>query len=147
MPVTGGTTFQFMGQDRSVCTDFHTEVSLHSHTMYSEESLETISHYTAKVPYLNRAIGFEGAQLRREGGEFDFYDAFWTPPLSPRRAYRPEERQIQTEFQLPALVSIADHDDIQRRDSAAGLRKLSARTYLNGMEHPVWHNILSSRRR
>lgn len=107
------TSYQFMWRDRAICGDFRAGISLHSHTMYSEESLETISHYTGKVPYLNSAIGFEGAQFQREGNKLDFHHAFWTPPLSPRRAFRLEERQIQTQFQLPGLVSITDHDDIR----------------------------------
>ena len=110
---TGATTFQFMPRDRSVGSEFRAGVSLHSHTMYSEESLGTISHYMAKAPYLNRAIRFEGAEFEQEGGQPDFRHAFWTPPLSPRQACQLEERQIQTQFQLPGLVSITDHDDIR----------------------------------
>jgi hypothetical protein len=113
MPVTGCTTFQFLWRDRSICSDFRTGVSLHSHTIYSEESLETIARYTARVPCLNRAIGFEGGEFEREGEQLDFRHAFWTPPLSPQRSYRLEERQIQAQFDLPGLVSITDHDDMR----------------------------------
>jgi hypothetical protein len=102
-----------MWRDRSICSDFRAGVSLHSHTMYSEESLETIAHYTAQVPCLNRAIGFEGAEFQAEGERLDFRYAFWTPPLSPRQACRLEERQIEAQFQLPSIVSITDHDDIR----------------------------------
>jgi len=82
--------------------------------MYSEESLAMIPRYTAKVPYLGRAIRRHEAEYTvKNGRNFNFGHAFWTPPLAPRQAYRLEERQIQRQFELPALVSITDHDDIQ----------------------------------
>jgi hypothetical protein len=113
MAVAGGTTFQFMWRDCSINSGFRAGVSLHSHTMYSEESLETISRYTSKVPVVDRAIRLEGVEFGGAGDRLDFRNAFWTPPLSPRQACRLEERQIQTQFQLPGLVSISDHDDIR----------------------------------
>jgi hypothetical protein len=81
--------------------------------MYSEESLETISRYTAKLPYVGPAIRFEGAGFQGKGEGLDFRRAFWTPPLTPRQACRLEQRQIEAEFQIPGLVSITDHDDIR----------------------------------
>ena len=64
-----------------------------------------VPHYTAKVPYLGNAV-------RRQEG-FNFGDAYWTPPLSPRQAYRLEEKQIHRKLKLPALISLTDHDDIR----------------------------------
>jgi hypothetical protein len=110
---TGATTFQFMWRDRPVNKEFRAGISLHSHTLYSEESLETISRYTAKLPYVAHAIRFEGAEFPRTGERLNFRDAFWTPPLPPRQACRLEQRQIEAEFQIPGLVSITDHDDIR----------------------------------
>jgi hypothetical protein len=82
--------------------------------MYSEESLEMVPRYTAKVPYLGRAIRRQQAAYHGKHQEnFSFDDAFWTPPLAPRQAYRLEEKQIQRKFKLPALVSLTDHDDIR----------------------------------
>jgi hypothetical protein len=105
---------QFFWQDRSIHRDFCTGVSLHSHTMYSEESLEMIPRYTAKVPYLSSAIRRQSEEFNRKRGfDLDFANAFWTPPFSPRQAYRLEEKQIQRQFQLPGLVSLTDHDDIR----------------------------------
>jgi hypothetical protein len=105
---------QFLWRDRDIGVEFKAGVSLHSHTMYSEESLAMIPQYTAKVPYL-------GAAVRRHAEEYhvaksdrlDFGRAFWTPPLSPRQAQRLEEKQIQTAFHLPGFVSLTDHDDIR----------------------------------
>ena len=114
MCVTAATQVQFFWQDRSIHTDFRMGVSLHSHTMYSEESLEMIPRYTAKVPYLGAAIRRQSEEFNRKEGEvLNFANAFWTPPLAPRQAYRLEEKQIQRRFQLPGLVSLTDHDDIR----------------------------------
>jgi hypothetical protein len=114
MCVTTATRVQFFWEDRSIHRDFRTGVSLHSHTMYSEESLEMIPRYTAKVPYLGRAIRRQSEEFnRRNGFDLDFANAFWTPPFAPRQAYRLEEKQIQRQFQLPGIVSLTDHDDIR----------------------------------
>ncbi|MBV8895717.1 MAG: hypothetical protein JO051_04330, partial [Acidobacteriaceae bacterium] len=114
MCVTTTTRVQFFWHDRSIHRDFRTGVSLHSHTMYSEESLEMIPRYTAKVPYLGRAIRRQSEEFnRKKGFDLDFANAFWTPPFAPRQAYRLEEKQIQRQFQLPGLVSLTDHDDIR----------------------------------
>ncbi len=77
-----------------------------------------VPRYTARLPYLGRAIREQEAQYSaRKAQPFDFNCAFWTPPLTPRQAYRLEEKQIQRRFQLPGFVSLTDHDDIR----AAGL--------------------------
>ena len=82
--------------------------------MYSEESLDMVPRYTSRVPYLGAAIRRQQAEYgRQKGCELDFSDAFWTPPFAPRQAYRIEEKQIQRRFQLPALISLTDHDDIR----------------------------------
>lgn len=103
MPAQPKTTFQFFWRDRSVNADFASGVSLHSHTMYSEESLDSLPRYTEKVPIVRRALA----------ENVDYARAFWTPPLSPRQAHRLEEKQIQRQFHLPALVSLTDHDNIK----------------------------------
>jgi hypothetical protein len=105
MTTTPKSTFQFLWQTPAAPPEFRCGVSLHSHTMYSRESLSMVPHYTSKVPYL-------GAAVRRQEG-FNFDDAYWTPPLAPRQAYRLEEKQIQRKLKLPALISLTDHDDIR----------------------------------
>ncbi len=99
------TTFQFLWRDRAIDPQYRTGVSLHSHTLYSEESLDQICSYIARAPYLGRCI--------KSRDSFDFSRGYWTPPLPPRRAHRLEEKQIHRTFDLPALVSLTDHDDIQ----------------------------------
>jgi hypothetical protein len=107
------TKIQFFWQDRSISKDYRSGVSLHSHTMHSEESLEMIPRYTARVPYLGAAICRQEAEYQvKRGDRLDFRRAFWTPPLSPREAHRLEEKQIQSQFQVPGFVSLTDHDSI-----------------------------------
>lgn len=114
MPIGATTKIQFLWRDRAIPKDFRTGVSLHSHTMYSEESLELVPRYTEKVPFLGRTVRREVEELsQRNGFELNFAYAFFTPPLAPRQAYRLEEKQIQRQFQLPAMVSLTDHDDIR----------------------------------
>jgi hypothetical protein len=82
--------------------------------MYSEESLDMVPRYTGKIPYLGAAIGRQEDEYhRKKQKRFSFGDAFWTPPLAPRQAYRLEEKQIQRKFKLPGLISLTDHDDIR----------------------------------
>jgi len=114
MRVTATTQLQLFWRDSFVHKDFRSGVSLHSHTMYSEESLGMVPRYTAGVPYLGDAIRRQQAEYsRNKGRDFDFGRAFWTPPLAARQAYRLEEKQIQRRLQLPGLISITDHDDIR----------------------------------
>jgi hypothetical protein len=47
------------------------------------------------------------------GIELNYAASYWTPPLTPRLAFDLERHQIEDRLQLPALVSITDHDDIQ----------------------------------
>ncbi len=96
-------TFQFFWRDSSIHKDFRSGVSLHSHTMYSEESLDILPRYTGKIPVLKHALD----------ESVDYNRAYWTPPLSPRQAYRLEEKQITRKLQLPGLISITDHDNIK----------------------------------
>jgi hypothetical protein len=105
MTVTSKNSFQIFRRSPGAPAGFRSGVSLHSHTMYSEESLSIVPQYTVRVPYLGRAV--------RKQERFSFGDAFWTPPLAPRQAYRLEEKQILRKFKLPALISLTDHDDIR----------------------------------
>ena len=102
MPITAKTTFQLLWRDAAIDPQFRTGVSLHSHTQYSEESLDLVPKYLSHVPFLRHALA-DSIQFER---------GFWTPPLTPRQAYRLEEKQIQRRLQLPALVSLTDHDNI-----------------------------------
>ena len=73
-----------------------------------------IPRYAAKVPCLGHNLRCEQSKYRsKRGFDLDFGRAFWTPPFSPRQAYRLEEKQIQRRFGLPAVVSLTDHDDVR----------------------------------
>ncbi len=103
MFVKGKTTVQRFWQDKAIASEFKAGVSLHSHTQHSEESLELVPKYVGRIPVFRRTMGTT----------IDFHRGFWTPPLTPRQAYRLEEKQIQRQFNLPALVSLTDHDSME----------------------------------
>jgi len=108
-----GNTLHWSWRNRADTACFRTGVSLHSHTLHSEESLAFIPRYTAGVPIAGRAIGRQAERYKTlTGRELDFSRAFWRPPLGPREAYELEARQIETLGFAP-LVSLSDHDDIQ----------------------------------
>jgi hypothetical protein len=99
-------------KEPAAVTRFKTGVSLHSHTNFSEESLDIVPRYTAKVPYLGSAVRAQTDRYERlHGKPLDFARAYWTPPLSPHQAHALEERQIAA-CGLKALVSLSDHDNI-----------------------------------
>lgn len=99
MPVKS--TFQLHWRDAVIDSGFRTGVSLHSHTQHSEESLDLLPKYLGGIPVLRHSVN-----------NIQYEHAFWTPPLTPRQAYRLEEKQLQRRFQLPGLVSLTDHDNI-----------------------------------
>jgi hypothetical protein len=99
------TTVQLLWKDCKIESRFRAGVSLHSHTLLSEESMHPVSQQLFRLPYL-------GPRVCNDPG-LDFAHAFWTPPLSARRAYRLEEKQIHRCLQLRAFVSLTDHDDIR----------------------------------
>jgi hypothetical protein len=114
MPVAATTKLQFLWRNRSIANEFRAGVSLHSHTMYSEESLDGAAPFIASVPFLSRAIRRQETEYRRSRGvELDLQRGYWTPPLAPRQAHRLEQKQIEAQLHLPALVSLTDHDDIR----------------------------------
>lgn len=105
--------FHLLWKDRRVFSQFRTGVSLHSHTMYSNESLGMIPRYTHNVPWLGPAIRKqEDLYLRNTGQKLDFNRAFWTPPLHPQQAYLLERTQLEKELGVAGLVSLSDHDNI-----------------------------------
>ncbi len=107
------TNLHFFWRDRSAVARFRTGVSLHSHTLYSEESLAFIPRYTAGVPFVSAAISHQEKRYEALAGHrLDFGRAFWRPPLAPREAIELERKQI-TRLDLNSLVSLSDHDDTQ----------------------------------
>jgi hypothetical protein len=108
------TNLRLYWRDRAPLRQFRTAVSLHSHTLYSEESLAFVPRYTANVPILAQAIRQQEQRYRASTGRvLDFSKAFWRPPLAPRAAHDLEKHQIEDRLDVGALVSLTDHDDIQ----------------------------------
>ena len=93
---------------------FRSAVSLHSHTLYSRESLSFVFRAAAQVPLLSRWIRSQEKRYRTfYGSDLDVSRGWWTPPLSPRDALRAEVSQIEDKLQLNSLVSLTDHDTIE----------------------------------
>ncbi len=112
MSVTATTRVQFFWEDSSISRMVRSGVSLHSHTMYSEESFDVIPDWVAWTARLSKW----GDSVLPAGAcetPYVFRHGYWTPPLTPRQAYRLEQKQIEDLFHLPALVSLTDHDDIR----------------------------------
>ena len=98
--------------DRTV-DQYRTGVSLHSHTSYSEESLQFVHKFVTMVPFARGVMrSYEREYERIHGMKLDFVRAFWRPPLLPKMAYELEANQIRT-LGLEPLVSITDHDTIE----------------------------------
>lgn len=90
--------------------DVRTGVSLHSHTNRSKESLYFIPQLAQKCPVLHSALV---NQCKKAAIGIDFVRAYWTPPLSPLRAYELSKNQIENRLDLAGMVSLTDHDNIE----------------------------------
>jgi len=94
-------------------SEFHTAVSLHSHTHHSKESAEFTPFFLQRIPLLGRLIACAARRYEdRTGLAVDFRRMYWTPPISPSLVAQSESSQIQEKLGLAALVSITDHDTI-----------------------------------
>jgi hypothetical protein len=93
---------------------FTSGVSLHSHTCMSKETLAFLAHMGTEYKILRPIFANRERYCRDSHGyELDYAASYWTPPLPPHLAYDLERSQIEDQLQLPALVSITDHDDIR----------------------------------
>jgi hypothetical protein len=102
----------FIWQGRTALRHFSTGVSLHGHTMHSQECLSFLPRYLHQAPGISQIV--RGYEQPRRGGHapVDFARAYWTPPLSPASAFQVERAQIEALELLPH-VSLTDHDDIE----------------------------------
>ncbi len=99
-------SIRFAWREHPPAEGFRTGVSLHSHTMHSED-LAFLPRHLHRAPGISQIVSYY--QLVRG---VDFARAWWTPPLSPASALSLERAQIAG-LGLRALVSITDHDNIQ----------------------------------
>lgn len=90
-----------------------TGISLHSHTSHSKERLDFIPRLSSRIPLLRELVRVQERRYReRYGRDFNYLDAWWTPPLSPREALVVERQQIES-LGLRPYVSLTDHDNIE----------------------------------
>jgi predicted metal-dependent phosphoesterase TrpH len=89
-------------------------VSLHSHSEYSKEALDFIPGIARRIPLVSRFFDLAVARYQHQHGRpLDFASCYWRPPLSPAAVIDSERAQIAGRFDLPALVSLTDHDTIE----------------------------------
>ena len=79
----------------------------------SKETLGFLAEMGSEFKLLRPIFANRERYCRKLGFELDYKASYWTPPLSPHMAFDLESRQIEDHLQLPALVSITDHDDIE----------------------------------
>jgi hypothetical protein len=108
------TSVSYLWREPHAANGFATGVSLHSHTSQSRETLDFIAELSTDWAFLQPIMRwFEARSLNTSGIRPDYARSYWTPPLTPRLAFDLERSQIENSLQLPALVSITDHDSIQ----------------------------------
>ena len=103
------TKFTCFWREQNLLRQYRTAVSLHGHTNRSKESLFFLPQLARRFPMLYEALEKE---CRKSTVPVDFKKAYWTPPLTPMRAYETERNQIE-ELGLNSLVSLTDHDSIE----------------------------------
>jgi hypothetical protein len=107
-------SISYLWREPQAARGFTTGVSLHSHTNQSRETLDFISELSRDWGMLQPVMRWaERRSYRLSGIRPDYAHSYWTPPLTPRLAFDLESSQIENKLQLPALVSLTDHDDIQ----------------------------------
>ena len=110
---------------------YRSAVSLHSHTNNSKESLIFIPQFTHNWPVLDWALQ---RKCKLAKIPVDFSRAYWTPPLTPERAYDVEKSQIEDALDVAGIVSLTDHDTI---DAPVSLRMTDARPVPLSLEWTV----------
>ncbi len=107
-------TVSYLWREPRAAEGFAAGVSLHSHTNQSKETLDFIAELSTDWPWIQPFMRWcETRCVRRSGIRPDYARSYWTPPLTPRLAFDLERTQIENSLELPAMVSITDHDDIQ----------------------------------
>jgi hypothetical protein len=108
------TSISYLWREPKAAERFAAGVSLHSHTNQSKETLDFIAEMSQDWPVLQPIMRWaERRSEEKTGIRPQYARSYWTPPLTPKLAFDLEEKQIENLLQLPALVSLTDHDDIQ----------------------------------
>ncbi|HWX38887.1 MAG TPA: hypothetical protein VNY09_06570 [Candidatus Sulfotelmatobacter sp.] len=107
------TQIHFLPSHRSVLRAFRTGVSLHSHTELSQEELSGLPRHLERMPVVSHFLHREMERYRAKTGQpVDFSRAYWRGPLDAHSAHELERHQIEL-LDLPAIVSLTDHDNIE----------------------------------
>jgi hypothetical protein len=107
-------SISYLWREPQAARGFTTGVSLHSHTNQSKETLDFIAELSRDWKFLQPLMRWGEHRSKQSSGiRPDYANSYWTPPLTPRLAFDLESSQIENQLQLPALVSITDHDDIK----------------------------------
>src|SRR5579862_625306 len=107
-----GSKIRFIWKDPEAPREFRTGVSLHGHTLHSQECLSFLPRCLHQAPILSEVV--RHYEQPGSGGRptVDFSRAYWTPPLTPATAFHVEKEQIAG-LGLQPMVSLTDHDDIE----------------------------------
>lgn len=107
------TSISYLWREPKVAEGFKGGVSLHSHTNQSKETLDFIAELGNDWSVLRAVMEWaEKRSANKTGIRPQYAKSYWTPPLTPALAFDLEEKQIENLLQLPGIVSISDHDDI-----------------------------------
>jgi hypothetical protein len=107
-------SISYLWREPHAAKGFRTGVSLHSHTSQSRETLDFIAELSTDWAILQPIMRWaERRCFKMSGIRPDYARSYWTPPLTPRLAFDLERLQIENQLQMPGMVSITDHDDIQ----------------------------------
>jgi hypothetical protein len=101
-----GSTVRFAWHEQRPVQGVEAGVSLHGHTLHSQECLSFLPTYLHLVPGVSQIVSYYQRAL-----SIDFARAWWTPPLTPASALSLERGQI-AKLGLRPMVSLTDHDDI-----------------------------------
>lgn len=106
-------SISYLWREPEAAKGFTTGVSLHSHTNQSKETLDFIAELSTDWKFLQPFLRWAERRSHRTAGIHpDYARSYWTPPLTPRLAFDLERNQIENNLQIPGLVSLTDHDDI-----------------------------------
>lgn len=107
------TSISYLWREPKAAEGFKSAVSLHSHTNQSKETLDFIAEMSQDWPWLMPIMRWaEDRSEEKTGIRPQYTKSYWTPPLTPKLAFDLEEKQIENLLQLPGMVSLSDHDDI-----------------------------------
>jgi hypothetical protein len=107
-------TVSYLWREPQAAAGFTAGVSLHSHTNQSKETLDFIAELSNDWRMLQPLMRWaERRCFKTSGIHPDYARSYWTPPLTPKLAFDLERAQIEEKLQMPAMVSITDHDDIR----------------------------------